>query len=241
MSATHAVVLRETDSWSWGELKVLNLTDGSFHRETKFTALLFGDSGLQVLNFRDTLSHEGDDGHIGDSGDPGVAGQLEVQTGQTLWFLGIAGARGFPFQHTPGPIQQANGIDVGHEIIAIGQCSEDLLLRVLLWLGDLDSIILCELLQEMNPLSQHSFPVISLGIFQLGLAIGTPLLEQRGSRIFTVEERSQGLFKTTAKHHRGPGFLLSPAIQITVPIAPGAAEVMGDLRVAIGHGWPPRW
>src|SRR5579863_452282 len=111
MSATHAGVLREADSWSWGELKVLNLTDGSFHRETKFTALLFGDGSLQVLNFRDALSDERHDGHIGDSGDPGVASQLEIQAGQALWFLGIAGARGLPFQHTPSPIQQANGID----------------------------------------------------------------------------------------------------------------------------------
>jgi hypothetical protein len=41
-------------------------------------SLSIADDGLEVLNLNQTLAHENDLRHLGDSGDPGVAEQLGV-------------------------------------------------------------------------------------------------------------------------------------------------------------------
>src|SRR6202035_1477637 len=47
--------------------------------------------------------------------------------------------------------------------------------------------------------------------------------------------RSQRVFKATAKSHRRARFFFAPAVEVSVTIAAGAAEILADLRVAIDH------
>jgi hypothetical protein len=45
------------------------------------------------------------------------------------------------------------------------------------------------------------------------------------------------LFEGSAEEHGGPGILLPPAVEITMPIASRAGEVVADLGVAVTLKW----
>src|SRR5262245_22160610 len=62
-----------------------------------------------------------------------------------------------------------------------------------------------------------------------------PLLEQRGGRIVTSEIGGESLFEGPAKQHSGAGVLLFPGVEIAIPVAARAREVLANLRVAVGH------
>jgi hypothetical protein len=55
--------------------------------------------------------------------------------------IGITTAGGLPFEDSPRAIQLADGVDVGHELVAVRESPEELLLRVLLGLANADSVI----------------------------------------------------------------------------------------------------
>jgi hypothetical protein len=91
----------------------------------------------------------------------------------------------------------ADGIYICHEVIAILELADELFLHVSLWLTDADSVVLSQPLQEGNPLAEHPLPIISFGRIELGFAVRAPLFEQRGARVFALEERLQGFLKTS--------------------------------------------
>ena len=64
---------------------------------------------------------------------------------------------------------------------------------------------------------------------------GRPLGEQHCSGIFSAKERAQSPFEGATEQHRRSGVLLLPAVEIAMPIAPRAGEVLADLGVAVGH------
>ena len=64
---------------------------------------------------------------------------------------------------------------------------------------------------------------------------GRPFGEQDCSGIFPAKIGAQSLFEGAAEEHRRTGIFLLPAIEIAMPIAPRAGEVLADLGVAVGH------
>src|SRR4029077_8275694 len=64
-----------------------------------------------------------------------------------------------------------------------------------------------------------------------------PCVEQNRTAVLSREEGGKSLLKTPAKEQSWPIVLFSPAIQIPMPIAPRAAQILSDLRVAVDHGW----
>src|SRR5580704_15902801 len=66
------------------------------------------------------------------------------------------------------------------------------------------------------------------------LALG-PFGEQGSRGIFTTEVSAQGAFEGPAKQHGRTSVLLLPAIEVAMPIAARAGQVLADLGVAIGH------
>jgi hypothetical protein len=101
------------------ELGTFDLSGGRFDQLAKLLALLLCDRSQKVLNLRDAFPHERHNGNVGDSSDPGVADELEVERGQPLWLLRITSTRGFSFEQTLLSVQVANGIDIGHKLVAV--------------------------------------------------------------------------------------------------------------------------
>ena len=118
MGAADASVLGEADAGPGQELSSFDLTGRCFDQLAKLPPLLFGDRSRQILNLRDPFPDEGHDGHLGDAADPGVADQLQIQSGQALRLLRVTSRGGLPFQQTLRAIQISDGIDVGHELAA---------------------------------------------------------------------------------------------------------------------------
>ncbi len=78
-------------------------------------------------------------------------------------------------------VQVPDGIDVGHEIVAVRKRANELLLHVALRLANADAVVLGELFEQPIPwrsIRSQSSPV---GILQLSFAVSSPLLEQHGS------------------------------------------------------------
>ncbi len=162
VSATDASVLRETNSEPGRELSSFDLADRRFHHLNKLAALLVGDRSHQVLNLRDAFSDESHNGHVGDASDPGVANQLEVKRCQSFGLLGIASTGGFPFEQTSFVVQVANGIDISHEFVSVGERANELLLHAALRLANADSVISGESLQQTDSLAKQTLPIVSV-------------------------------------------------------------------------------
>src|ERR1017187_8585338 len=60
---------------------------------------------------------------------------------------------------------------------------------------------------------------------------GRPLGKEQCSGILTAKKGSQRSFEGAAEQHRRPGVLLLPAIEIAMPIAPRAGEILADLGI----------
>src|ERR1700722_14097521 len=119
MGTADAPVLWETDSRTGRELCPLDLANRRFHQLAKLPTLFFGHRSQQVLNLRDAFPHECHNGYLRDATDPGVADQLKVKRCQPLRYFRIPSTGGFPFKQSSCPVQMADGIDVGHEFVAV--------------------------------------------------------------------------------------------------------------------------
>ena len=102
----------------WQELRGLNSADGVIDQLAEFVTLFFGDRGSQVLNFNQPLTDENNLGDFRDTGDPRVADKLRIESQQTGWFFWVAIGRSLPLQEAATAIELADGIDIGHEVIA---------------------------------------------------------------------------------------------------------------------------
>jgi hypothetical protein len=117
----------------------------------------------------------------------------------------------------------ADGIDIGHKLVAVCEWTNEFLLHVALRLANADSIISGELLQQTDSLAKQAIPVISMRVLQRNVAVRSPLLKQHGSGVLALEERGQCLLKTAAEAKSRPRLLLPPTVEIPKPITPRAA------------------
>src|SRR5579864_2511345 len=185
--------------------------------------LFFGDGGSQVLNVHQALPDKYHLGNLRNPGYPRVADKLGIQSQQSLRLFRVSARRRFPFQQATPAIESPYGVDVSDEVVAARKLSSEFDLQVTLRLADPDPIVLAESGQQCDPLPEHPIPGVSIGVMQALVLTGGPLGEQHCSRIFPAKESSEGLFEGAAEQHRGAGVFLLPAIEIAMPIAPGAA------------------
>ena len=65
--------------------------------------------------------------------------------------------------------------------------------------------------------------------------MGGPFAKQHRSGVVSAEVGGQSLLKGATEQHRRPGVFLFPAVQVAIPVAARAAEVLADLGVAVDH------
>jgi len=99
-----AGVLGETNAAVGQELGGLDPVDRVFHELAEFLPLLVGNCSSQVLNLDHPLANEDDLGDFGNTGHPGVADELRIESQKAVWFFGVAARSGFPFQQTMGSV-----------------------------------------------------------------------------------------------------------------------------------------
>src|ERR1700739_1442833 len=90
----------------------------------------------------------------------------------------------------------------------------------------------------MDPLVEEAIPRFAFAVFKRSVAVGIPFFEKHSAAILLTEIGTQSFFKAATEDHRRPSLLFPPAIQVTVAIAAGAAQILTDLRVAIDHRCP---
>ena len=112
-------------------------------------------------------------------------------------------------------------------------------MQVLLWGSNVHAILLGEPLEQVDSLVEQAIPGFSLFVLKGSISKSAPFLEQRCTAILFAKQGGQSSFKATAKDYRRPCLLFLPSIQIPVPLAARAAEVVADLGVAKGHVVPP--
>jgi hypothetical protein len=94
-------------------------------------------------------------------------------------------------------------------------------------------------LEQLDALTKHALPVVSMRILELGVLVGSPFLEQHRRAVLAQEEGGEGFLERTAKEQRRSGLFFSPAIEIPEAIASGTGQVLSDLGVAVSHDSPP--
>src|SRR5437867_7025726 len=113
----------------------------------EFLTLFVADNGSEVLNLNQPLSNKHNLGYIRDAGNPGIADQLRIKRQQPLWFFWITAGSGFPFEQATLPVEFADCIDIGHELILPANRQNKFDLQVAPRLPDADAIILTETLE----------------------------------------------------------------------------------------------
>src|ERR1700677_1367169 len=87
----------------------------------------------------------------------------------------------------------------------------------------------------MNSLVKGTIPGVTLLVLERAIAEPTPFLEEHCARVFSVEVGTERSLKAPAKNHRRTRVLFPPTIEIPIPVAAGAAEVLANLSVAVRH------
>src|SRR6266705_906742 len=91
----------------------------------------------------------------------------------------------------------------------------------------------------MDSLVEEAIPGLTLAEFKASITVCIPCYEKRSSAILLTKVGSQSFFKAATEDHRRPCLFFTPAIQVAVAIAPRAAKILADLRVAIDHRCRP--
>ena len=112
------------------------------------------------LRTKTTLSHFRNTGH------PGIANQLRIQSQQSCRFFRVAAGSGFPFEQAARPVQLSNGINIGDEIVLARNWPRELDLQVATRLADANAVVLAESVQKLNALLQHAIPCITVRVVQ---------------------------------------------------------------------------
>ena len=149
MRAAHAAVLREADSAVGRELGSLDLSDGRFEQSGKFQALFFRNRCPEVLDLRQMLSYEDDEGYLRNARHPGIGDQLRVERQQPGWFLGIPASCRLPVKETTDAIEFTYRVDVGDKLIRVREIPDHFELKVLLWLENANSVVPGKALEEV--------------------------------------------------------------------------------------------
>src|SRR6202795_2803586 len=100
---------------------------------------------------------------------------------------------------------------------------------------NMNAIIPRECFEQMDSLVDNTVPGVSFFVLERGISESAPFLEECCGTIFLAEKGAQGILEAATENHRCPGLFFPPAIQVTVAIAAGAAQILTDLCVAIDH------
>src|ERR1039458_1913478 len=82
---------------------------------------------------------------------------------------------------------------------------------------------------------QHPVPGVVAGVGQTHVLAYAPLFEQHSRRVFTAKKGGDGLLEGLAEKHGGTSVLLLASVEVAVPVAARAAEVLANLGVGVGH------
>src|SRR5207237_4996047 len=134
---------------------------------TKLLTLFVADDSLKVLNLNQSFSNKHYLRHLGNTCNPGIANQLRIKRQQPFRFFWIAAGSGFPFEQATLPLEFADCIDVGHELVVPANWKDKFDLQIAPRLPDADAVFLTETLQQLNPLLQHSIPTVILRVLQI--------------------------------------------------------------------------
>src|SRR6266853_2880339 len=102
-------------------------------------------------------------------------------------------------------------------------------------LTDANPSVLRKALKQLNALLQHPIPRVIARVGQVHVFAQGPLLEEDSRRVFVAKKGSNGLFEGSAKEHGSAGIFFLPTIEIAVPVAARAAEILADLGVGVGR------
>ena len=139
-----AGVLREADAAVGQKLGRFDPADRILDEMTEFLTLFVADDSPKILNLNQPLSNKDYLGHLGNPGNPGIANQLRIKRQQPLRFLWIAAGSGFPFEQTTLPVEFADCIDVGYELVVSANWQGEFYLHVATRLRNTDAVILTE-------------------------------------------------------------------------------------------------
>ena len=78
-------------------------------------------------------------------------------------------------------------------------------------------------------------PGFSLLVFERSIPESSPFLEERSRAVLPGEVSGKCPFEASAKGHGSARFLFPPAVEIAIAVAPGAAQILADLRMAEDH------
>jgi len=126
------------------ELGGLDSRDRVFCQLAEFTALFVGYGGAEVLNLNQPLANENDLGDFRDPRHPGVANKLRIECQESIRFLGIAARRCFPLDEGARSVQLSDRVDVGDEVIVLGNRPRELDLQITVRLANANAVILAE-------------------------------------------------------------------------------------------------
>src|SRR5438477_2592888 len=111
---------------------------------TKLLTLFVADDSLKVLNLNQSFSNKHYLRHLGNTCNPGIANQLRIKRQQPFRFFWIAAGSGFPFEQATLPIEFADCINVGYELVVSANWQGEFYLHVATRLRNTDAVILTE-------------------------------------------------------------------------------------------------
>src|SRR5712692_6690527 len=235
MWAAQAAVLGKADTAVRDKLNRFDLTDRCLHEAPELLTLLFRDRRSQILNLGSMLPDEDDQCYFRNPADPGITDELRIERKQPLGLHRIATGGCLPVDQAVLAINLPEGIQIGNEFASSRQCPHDLDLKILLRTANPNAIIPRKGFEQMDALVEEAVPGLSFAVFKGSMAVCLPFLEKHCSAILLTKIGTESFFKAATEDHRRPGLFFPPAIQVTVAIAAGAAQILTNLGVAIDH------
>src|SRR5438477_12360176 len=111
---------------------------------TEILPLFVADDSPKVLNLNQPFAHKDYLRHLGNPGNPGIANQLWIKRQQSIRFFRIAAGSGFPFEQATLPVEFADCVDVGYELVVSANWQGEFYLHVATRLRNTDAVILTE-------------------------------------------------------------------------------------------------
>src|SRR5712692_3716085 len=235
MGATHAAVLGKANAAVRNKLSRFDLTDRCLHEAPELLTLLFRDRRSQILNLGSMLPDEDDQCYFRNPADPGITDELRIERKQPLGLHRIATGGCLPVDQAVLAINLPEGIQIGNEFASSRQGLHNLDLKILLRTANPNAIIPRKGFEQMDSLAEEAVPGLSFAVFKRSISVCFPFLEKHRGAILLTKIGTQSFFEAATEDHRRPGLFFPPAIQVTVAIAAGAAQILANLRVAIDH------
>jgi len=92
-------------------------------------------------------------------------------------------------------------------------------LKILAWLGDLNTVVLRKALKKMNTPMQQPIPGFPLLIFKRCIVERPPFPMKHRATIVFAKISPKCFFKAAAEDHCGLCFFLAPAVQVAMTLA----------------------